>query len=336
MTSKPCPKSWQVEAARDGRLTGQALMQAQQHIASCATCEREQDALAELSSQLREMDANVDQLALRRLRQLTLAKTDAVSRGEGLAVPVRPRWGAGHALVLAAASLALCLAAWRFIRAMHPVGIEVVATPSAGAVWTINRNGDIEYIDLVDGLLSVTVRHAGAQRRLIVRLPDGQVEDVGTRFRVWVSHGHTAEISVAEGAVVFRRAGESALSVHAGSAWRPAPASVEAVAASPESARSEFTAPSVPASAAPRSPRHVKAVGSARAEALMRVGDSAASMLTTDKEDAGYLHVVALLREHRDEEARLAAITFLRDFPKAFRRPELERMIQSVGASKIR
>ena len=352
MTAKACQESWQVEAVRDGRLTGQALVRAQQHIAGCATCQREQAALAALSSQLGEMD-HVDQLALRRLRQLTLAKADAAAHGDGFAA-TKPKRAIGKVLLLVAAGLALCGGALRFLRPTHPGGIEVVATPSAGAVWTMNRSGEVEYIDLVDGLLSVTVRHAGAKGRLVVRLPDGEVEDVGTRFRVWVSRGHVAEISVAEGSVVFRRQGEGPVSVRAGAAWRLATASNEAVS-SPPAATPSVAAPPPPAAVATRSVaapapllpsssssgsaapvRQLEAAGGVHTEARSGARESAASVPATDREDAAYLHVVALLREHRDEEARLAAVTFLRDFPNAFRRLEVEHLIQSAGASKLR
>jgi hypothetical protein len=43
--------------------------------------------------------------------------------------------------------------------------------------------------------------------------------------------------------------------------------------------------------------------------------------------------VVALLREHRSDEARLAAKAFVGDFPNAFRRPEVERMLDALKPS---
>ncbi len=335
MTTPRCPKSWQVEAVRDGRLTGSAFVLAGKHIADCPDCSREHEALSALSGQLRDLGGNVDELALRRLRQLTLARADSALRGLPAAAQKRRKTIA----LLGAAALGLALVALRFVRPPTP-GIEVVATPSAGAVWTMVQSGDVEYIDLVDGLLSVSVRHSGRAGRLVLRLPDGQLEDVGTKFLVWVSHGHTAEISVAEGAVVFRRRHEPDLELKAGNTWRPT-LPPPAAPLPPTAERSPAVGP-IPSAAVlpspqrlgPRGPRRVETAPDRQTEprASERASEATRSLSDASKEDVAYLHVVALLREHRNEEARLAATAFLRDFPDAFRRKELERMIQSIKA----
>jgi len=43
-------------------------------------------------------------------------------------------------------------------------------------------------------------------------------------------------------------------------------------------------------------------------------------------EDEIYLRIVALLREHREDEARIAALEYLRRFPGGFRRAEVEQL----------
>jgi hypothetical protein len=335
MTPTLCSKAWQVEAIRDGRLTGSALRLAERHIRGCPVCSQEQLALSELSTQLRELDGEVDELALRRLRQLTLARALAVSpRPVDVAIS---RWKTAKWLVLGAAALAVSLGGMRFVRSRLPAGVEVLATPSAGAIWTSSRSGDVEYIDLAEGLLSVTVHHSGARGRLVVRLPDGRIEDVGTRFRVWVSHGSTAEISVAEGAVVFRRARETDLRLRAGDSWRPAIAAAEVVASpgTDGSARIAVVPPAIaPARPVQRRKGAPREIASADAPAHEQSRAPEATESPSDLEDAAYMHIIALVREHRSEEARLAAGAFLRDFPRAFRRLEVERVARPASETE--
>jgi hypothetical protein len=57
-----------------------------------------------------------------------------------------------------------------------------------------------------------------------------------------------------------------------------------------------------------------------------RAISTAAAPQNTAEEDAAYLRVLALLREGRREEARLAAASYLGKFPKGFRRAEVERI----------
>jgi hypothetical protein len=46
----------------------------------------------------------------------------------------------------------------------------------------------------------------------------------------------------------------------------------------------------------------------------------------TAEEDAAYLRILALLREGRGDEAKLAAASYLTKFSKGFRRAEVERI----------
>jgi hypothetical protein len=53
-------------------------------------------------------------------------------------------------------------------------------------------------------------------------------------------------------------------------------------------------------------------------------------------EDAAYLHWISLLRAGRRDEARAAGLDYLRRFPDAFRRPEVERVVLPPPGAKSR
>src|SRR5207248_487229 len=100
-------------------------------------------------------------------------------------------------------------------------------TPSAGAKWQRHVRGGLDQIELTDGTLSFVVHRSASDPRIFVRVPDGEVEDLGTEFRVVVRQGHTQEISVRSGVVVFRRNNHGSELVTGGSVWTPAPGNAE-------------------------------------------------------------------------------------------------------------
>ena len=72
MTPLACPRLFEAEAMRDGRLAGAALASFARHTTICRTCRREVQALEALAEALRgrpPSDARVDEL--RRLRERT-------------------------------------------------------------------------------------------------------------------------------------------------------------------------------------------------------------------------------------------------------------------------
>ena len=60
MTTPACPRSWEVEAARDGRLTGEARNSLELHLEQCETCAREQRIMHSLGERLRATTPAVD------------------------------------------------------------------------------------------------------------------------------------------------------------------------------------------------------------------------------------------------------------------------------------
>src|SRR5216117_2722246 len=74
-----CPRLFEVEALRDGRLTGAELVRFQGHLGACAVCEREARALQALAEALRSPTnlGHPDELHVRRERTRLLAAFDA-------------------------------------------------------------------------------------------------------------------------------------------------------------------------------------------------------------------------------------------------------------------
>ena len=72
-----CSRLWQVEAARDGRLSLPERADLERHLATCDACACEQRALNGLADKLREVALSVDDLGMRRLRQRTLELADS-------------------------------------------------------------------------------------------------------------------------------------------------------------------------------------------------------------------------------------------------------------------
>ncbi len=349
MKQRGCARQWEVEAARDHRLDGDALRAAEEHRARCASCLREHASLEALSSRLRELGSAKDEVALRRSRNAVMERA---SRPGDLATRSLRKPVLGLALVGCVACASFV--AWPSLRAART---PVTITASEGASFSRTIEPHLDRVRLDDGALSFDVSAHVDGRRFVVAVPDGEIEDLGTRFRVVTRAGRTEEISVEDGAVTFRRPGHPDLPLRAGERFRyeaaasPAPPSAapipepfpaapipEPFPAAPAPAPSAVLpvprpvacveAPLLPRprSAAPRavpvepSPRRAEP-----APALPRV-DAARSRLSAEEraEDEAYLVVVALLRERRHEEAKVAARAYIGRFPSGLRRREMD------------
>lgn len=313
-----CPRAWEVEAARDGRLTGRARQTHDAHIQTCASCASDAQAVEALAQGLRGLGGgDVDEVSLRRLRNRVLAAVDAEQTGR-----VRPgaRSARSRAPIAAVVLAALVLGAVAFTswRAQRPHVDAMQAAPSPrplssqpsllaqpapsltivesketrvevtsadGARFTRTTDADVDRFDLTEGTLRLRVQRPAGGRRVLVTVPDGEIEDVGTAFDVVVADRRTERVSVHEGRVVVRLRDRPPVTVDAGKAWR-------------------------------RSTPKANASGSASAN-----GNG-----NGEREDAAYLEVVRLMREGRDGDARTAASRYLRDFPAGFRRAEMDRV----------
>ena len=73
-----CPNQWQVEAARDGRLSVEDASHFERHRARCISCRAEASKVETVAALVRRAGpSQLDDLSLRRLRQRVLASADA-------------------------------------------------------------------------------------------------------------------------------------------------------------------------------------------------------------------------------------------------------------------
>jgi hypothetical protein len=219
----------------------------------------------------------------------------------------------------------LATSTWALRRGTH--GSEhprdFAAVSAEGARFTRTIQTGVELIDLADGTLSISTRMKPPGQRVIVRVPDGEIEDVGTVFRVSVRDGHTRQISVSEGSVVFRQPSLPEIRLSSGATWNPAPAPTAEGAVAGAVPLAELVEPPI-AQVPARQQRYSVLPRPDKPKADTPTADKATAPMPS--EDESYLRIVALLREHRDEEARVAAIDYLRRFPKGFRRAEVEHL----------
>jgi hypothetical protein len=313
MSGRSCRRLWEVEAARDGRLSGAALASFLEHASRCTDCSREHQALEELAAALARSSTSTDEVAHRRAREELLERAAAGSYGMGST----SRWW--RLLVAAAAALVLLSAIALGLHRSHDAATYVAeVAPSPGARWSRQILKGAEQLTLSDGALTLTVRRAADAHHVSLRVPDGVIEDIGTVFRVTVRGGRTMEILVTEGAVVFRRPGAPPLLVSSPSTWAPPEEPPRPQARPPEP-------PNAHADVAP-TPQSTSA---ARSTAPRRPSNQSVPSAFPADEDFAYLRIVALRREGRTDEARLAAAEYLRSFPHGFRRVEVLAFVRA-------
>lgn len=324
-TNVACARTWEIEAARDGRLSDAAKVALDRHVERCAVCRKEMDDLEGLGRALGEVEVpDVDDIALRRLRQRVLRRADAEIAGRSIP-PARPRRAS---FVMAPVALAVALVALLFWssgrNAVLSPAPAVVATTTVDAIgdgdarWSKRTEGETERVDLSDGTLRLRVRKAPNGRKVVVRVPDGEIEDLGTIFHVVVRDGVTQRVAVEEGRVTIRLRNTAPITIASGQTWERAEPSTSVATALPV-----VVPPSTsPASSVPSTPAAHQRPTAAANEASSALAVPAHG----DEEDAAYLRAVRLVREGRKSEARDAARDYLRRFPDGFRREEMGRI----------
>jgi hypothetical protein len=368
MRPSPCPRLCQAEAMRDGRLAGAERASFERHAAGCPACAREVQELDDLAQAVRggpaeDEAAGGDELHAQRERTRLIAAFDRM-----LVAPER-RWPATR-LLLPAAVVALVaggFALWR-VRAPEPARAAVaVVEADRNAAWSsVQGVGNREEITLRRGSLRIRVDHRSRSpsgtSQLLVVLPDGELEDIGTTFIVTAEDGRTTRVAVEEGSVVLRLRGQPPITVGAGGSWTrqvagvpagpdpalpaalPAPRAPDRPPASAAARRHPGrrlalvapVAPVVPvAPAAPVAPdpaRDFRAAlatltaGEHRAAAAAFAAFLARHPRDARAEDAGYLRVIALQRCGASVEMRAAAQEYLRRHPAGFRHAEVEAL----------
>lgn len=349
MSEAGCARSWEVEAARDGRLTGAALESQRLHQASCSSCSAEAQAMDRLQADLRSLyEDEADPLTVRRLKARVLEHADARWSGRARG---RGPWALALGGAVAAGLIGGASLLW--LPLVEPVDMH----EEGAARFTATTDGNVERVELEDGRLRIAVRDP--RHRVHVAVPDGEIEDLGTVFHVTVSNGHTEQVDVEEGRVLLRLRGEPERTLVAGQRWVRTPPDLAARA----SAQLEAPAPEPPAPPPPAAEPVLRVVSRPARSALPKASvepthgapvepthgasisspapspEVPAPVLPTpppdaEVEDAAYVKVVALLRSGQTQAARLAARQYLRDFPNGFRREEVGRISRSIAVTR--
>lgn len=322
--SASCTRIWEVEAARDGRLDERALERAQKHRGHCVECRQEHARLASLGALLSDADRPaMDELGAKRLRARILADAEKDLRREGPA-PARPL---RTTLAVAAVLVATVGAYGALHRAEAPKQTAVRVEDQGGARFSRETQGDVEHVTLLDGTVRFAVTHEGAgPHKLLVKVPDGEVEDIGTTFYVTVREGRTVRVGVDEGRVVVHttESGAHGRIVSAGEVWEPEPLASRTNVPSP----STIPAPSVPAPSVTSSAKSAKALGTSpvKSDASSTPKTAAPATIPSSSvgEDTAYLTVVRLLREGKRDEAKAAARRYVVLYPGGLRRKEMD------------
>jgi FecR protein/Putative zinc-finger len=349
MSATSCPRLFEAEAMRDGRLAGAERTSFERHLTACPACSREVDSLETLAEALRARSLNkADELHVRRERTRLLASFDRfLVAPERRVAPRRLLWPA------AIAALALgALVLWR-VRPGSQAGQapNAVVRADGAAVWSEHMEGNVERVVLERGALWIHVVHSSRKGGLVVVLPDGELEDTGTTFRVGASDGHTTRVAVQEGSVVLRIHGQPSVAIGGGDTWirdeQPAVLTFTSSAPSPaEPTRNGPPSPSARSTESPRSPAPLASalapdpsVDFRAAMAALDVGDNRhaavafASFVVEHPrdpraEDAAYLRVVALQRSGDKASMKEAALEYLGRYPAGFRRAEVENLVR--------
>ncbi len=322
-----CLRNWEVEAALDGRISGQALTDLDLHVDHCASCANERRSLYSIRTALLESARAhaPDPLTLRRIRNSALRRADAAIKSP------RPRRRLSYALVAALLVSLATATLYRIVSNPQPVAtiVDVYAAPNAS--WSSRIEGGAKRVELREGTIDVVVHRKPGDPQVLVFVPDGVIEDVGTTFTVSVVSGNTESIRVSEGAVVFSKHDQAPIRVEAGSFWMASPPVHEipsVIACSPSARESvpgdRVKRPGVLKQETSRPPPSHTPLSEASAIASIGLPSPSGA-----EEDTAYLRVITLLREGRRGEAKSAAGQYLQDYPNGFRRPEIERILQA-------
>lgn len=345
-----CAQAWQAEAVEDGRLSGAERESFERHAATCADCRRERLVLAELRAAAGRLPLS-EQAPLERRRQRQLLLRRASELGQRSGEPFR-RWPV-PALALLVVGVGLFGLTRSLDAPLPPVATVTAPAPTyrlsatPATRWRILEAGEALRLRLDIGDVELQVDKLSARQRFVLELPDGEVEVVGTRFRVVASALGTEQVHVSEGRVALRLARRAPLLLAAGESWQRASEEQEAGrevkpdagvrAQSPAGAAAERTAqgvaraqPSTPAAGSP--PRPSSSAAAESVEAGQRVGAGAAfaqAMAAFDAGDYGRAEGAFFGFERRHPgDARCEDATFLRAVARA-------RRGDAAGASAI-
>ena len=325
MTVAGCSRAWKVEAARDGRLGAEARARLLRHLEHCPSCAREAHDLEALAERLRALpEPTIDEVSVRRLKRRVL---HALDRHRSASTRQAGRW-LGLALAGATCAGVLSVVAARSRGPHEPSEPLVEVVPDPGARWATHTDHDVKRIDLESGTLHIRIEHHGGDRLVVVGLPDGEINDIGTTFSVTVAFQRTRRVGVDQGRISLRLRDGVAAQLTAGETWEPTwepNAGEEASSAAPAMKEVRPRAEAeTPVTLAP-TPRTKPP--SLRSGTLQTKPTASASPEATNEEDQAYLEVLRLLRAGDVASARTAARDYMLAFPNGFRAPELRRLL---------
>jgi hypothetical protein len=344
-----CNKIFEVELAREGRLVLDVA-----HVAQCEDCQREVKAFSNLQTQLKSEDS-IDTQRLARVRHRLLSKNQGNS--------FQPYFYVAGAVAAVLAIWVIGKEPWVDVNAkpLQPATLSVV--PNGTAQWSSQATPTTEDIKLTKGILKLSVQRPVNGKRLIVHVPDGEIEDIGTVFEVEVEGDKTKRVSVAEGIVKISLVGRASIELHAGESFNSAtPPTV--VAAQKEIVQEEpvpsntvpLAAPSVAPIATIANDNRVRSRTKTEVSANPRhemtpVVESVVSEPTPEipraavatpierapqvnnrealDEDAEYVLFLDSVKDADLTVSKERAREFLRHFPQAFRAREVEAFLES-------
>jgi hypothetical protein len=234
-----CRQNWKVEAVRDGRLAALESESLANHVKFCFACAAEVERLEQIAEAVRTIPVRepsplVVRIERRRLLEEAAQKAAPSSRFQGAlrlrAQPLRVFLDAAAVFLLvwvglrhvgwkSTESVALAPSSSQATSETTMVSseIEVRATPESR--WSQRSEPTVQLIALEQGALWTKISHNRPHPPVVFRVPDGQIEDVGTTFTVSVQAGRTRHVAVEEGAVVVRLRGEREVRLTAGQVW---------------------------------------------------------------------------------------------------------------------
>jgi TolA-binding protein len=331
----------------------------ERHAATCEACQREIAAFAELKRLGRGLPMlSSTPLERRRLRNELLRR----AHGDHERAPRRPlAWFLSGALALAlvGAAGAALLTPWA---SDAPAAASAApsseptyrAIASSDTAWGTHQHGRDLRLTLDRGRLELAVDPLRADQRLVVELPDGELEVKGTRFVIEADGVRTRAIRVLEGRVVLRLFDRAPSLLAAGDAYvapssHAAPAPPIDAAAPRQTATTRRSASTserttraaardapVPEGAEAADPMPTESAFSQAMSAFSAGDYGRADELFADferehpddarVEDALFLRAVARSRRADVSGARAIARQYLERFPNGLRRDDAQRL----------
>jgi hypothetical protein len=330
MKISKCSRRWLAEAIRDGRVKGPEREGFERHAVTCADCAAEVETLEHLGAALRQLPTKQqDHLSNRRQRQKLMADVDSAWLAGVKTRLWRNRaalWTGGVAVAGFVALYGLWLRQGSLRFEPRPIAAESVVDVRAelGARWSQSKGDDFNRVDLIEGALWLRIQRARSESRVVIGVPDGEIEDFGTVLTVRVADSRTTSVVVKEGHVALRLRDLPEVQLHAGESWTAPPeVTPPPVAPEPSPVGLGLTA-SIGSHSAPKGAHETsKDTASPRRDPKRTTQPIPAEIEAGNAEDRAYVEIIDLVRAGKTTAARAAARDYLVRFPDGFRRIEV-------------